>query len=102
MDRVGASYERTIKSIVDRLGANPIAMQLPIGSEAAFKGAVDLLTMQAVIWEDDLGKDPKIVPIPGELKQGAQEARRNGGKIAELDDHLTVRYLEGAEIAWTN
>jgi elongation factor G len=100
MDRVGASYDRTIKSIVDRLGANPIAMQLPIGSEAAFKGAVDLLTMQAVIWDDDLGKDPKIVPIPGELQQAAQEARHAMvEKIAELDDHLTVRYLEGAEIA---
>ena len=59
MDRIGASYERTIQSIIDRLGANPIALQLPIGVEAGFKGAVDLLTMKGVVWEDDLGKEPK-------------------------------------------
>ena len=58
MDRVGASYERTIESINHRLGANPIPMQMPIGLEAAFQGVVDLLTMKAVFWEDDLGKDP--------------------------------------------
>src|SRR5216683_1396886 len=64
MDRVGASYERTIQTIMDRLGANPIPMQLPIGVEANFKGVVDLLTMQGIIWEDDLGKEPKVVEIP--------------------------------------
>src|SRR5512143_1640205 len=75
MDRVGASYERTIETIVDRLGANPIPMHLPIGMEAGFKGAVDLLTMQAVIWEDDLGKEPKVVEIPEDLKAQSKEAR---------------------------
>jgi elongation factor G len=100
MDRVGASFERTIRSIVDRLGANPIAMHLPIGSESGFKGVIDLLIMQGVIWEDDLGKEPKIVPIPGELQKTAEEARHvMVEKIAELDDHLTVRYLEGSEIS---
>jgi elongation factor G len=100
MDRVGASLERTIQTIVDRLGANPIAMQLPIGSEAGFKGVVDLLAMQAVTWEDDLGKDPRVVPIPEELKGQAEEARHAlVEKIAELDDQLTVRYLEGGEIS---
>ncbi len=100
MDRVGASFERTIQTIIDRLGANPIAMQLPIGSEAAFKGAVDLLTMQGIIWEDDLGKEPRIIEIPADLKKTAQEARHTMiEKIAELDDHLTVKYLEGVEIS---
>jgi elongation factor G len=100
MDRIGASYERTIQSIIDRLGSNPIAMQLPIGNEANFKGAVDLLMMKGVIWEDDLGKEPKIVEVPEDLKQEADEARhRMVEKIAELDDHLTVKYLEGAEIS---
>src|SRR5512142_1562858 len=75
MDSVGASYERTIQTIVDRLGANPIAMHLPIGEEANFKGAVDLLEMKGVLWEDDLGKDPKTVEIPEELKEQAKEAR---------------------------
>lgn len=99
MDRVGASFERTIQTIVDRLGANPIAMHLPIGSEAGFKGVVDLLTMQAVIWEDDLGKEPKVIEMPADLLPAAQEARKlMVEKIAELDDHLTTRFLEGAEI----
>jgi elongation factor G len=100
MDRVGASLERTIKTIIDRLGANPIPMHLPIGSEAGFKGAVDLLTMKGVIWEDDLGKEPKLIDVPAELMTAAREARHfMVEKIAELDDHLTVRYLEGGEIS---
>ncbi len=100
MDRVGASFERTIKTIIDRLGANPIAMQLPIGSEASFKGVVDLLAMKGIIWDDDLGKDPKLIDIPSDLEKAAEEARHHMvEKIAELDDHLTVKYLEGAEIS---
>jgi elongation factor G len=100
MDRVGASYERTIQTIIDRLGANPIALQLPIGAESTFKGVVDLLEMKAVIYEDDLGKDPKVVEIPDDLKSAADEARHNMvEKIAELDDELTVKYLEGAKIS---
>jgi elongation factor G len=100
MDRVGASYERTIESIIDRLGANPIAMQLPIGFEAGFKGVVDLLTMQAIVWEDDLGKEPKIMEVPADLKKPAEEARaKMVEKIAELDDELTMKYLEAQEIS---
>jgi elongation factor G len=100
MDRVGASYERTIESIVQRLGANPIPMQVPIGFESTFKGAVDLLSMKAIIWEDDLGKEPKVVEIPADLKTQAEEARaRMVEKIAELDDDLTVKFLEAQEIS---
>jgi len=99
MDRVGASYERTIDSIKERLGANPIPMQLPIGFEATFRGAVDLLERKAVIWEDDLGKEPKIIDIPEDLKSQAEEARAfMVEKIAELDDDLTMKYLEGQQI----
>jgi elongation factor G len=99
MDRVGASYERTIDSIKDRLGANPIPMQLPIGFEAGFRGVVDLLEQKAIMWEDDLGKEPKVLEIPEDLKTQAQEARAyTVERIAELDDELTVRYLEGEEI----
>ena len=99
MDRVGASYERTIDSIKERLGANPIPMQLPIGFEATFRGAVDLLEMKAVIWGDDLGKEPKIVDVPEDLKAQAQEARAYMvERIAELDDDLTFKYLEGQDI----
>jgi elongation factor G len=100
MDRVGASYERTIDSIKERLGANPIPMQVPIGFEATFRGAIDLLEGKAVIWEDDLGKEPKLIEIPEELKAQAQEARAYMvEKIAELDDDLTLKYLEGQEIS---
>ncbi|HMS00991.1 MAG TPA: elongation factor G [Anaerolineales bacterium] len=100
MDRVGASYERTIDTIIDRLGANPIAMQIPIGFEATFKGAIDLLSMKAVIWEDDLGKEPKITEIPAEMQADAEQARaKMVEKIAELDDELTMKYLEGQEIS---
>lgn len=99
MDRVGASFERTIESIIDRLGANPIPMQIPIGFEATFKGVVDLLTMKAIIWEDDLGKDPQVIEIPADLKQQAEEARaKMVEKIAELDDELTMKFLEVQEI----
>ena len=100
MDRIGASFERTMQSIIDRLGANPIAMQIPIGAEAGFKGAVDLITMKGVIWEDDLGKEPKIIDIPDDLQKAAAEARHiMVERIAELDDQLTVKYLEAAEIS---
>jgi elongation factor G len=99
MDRVGASYERTIDSIKERLGANPIPMQLPIGFEATFRGAVDLLERKAVIWEDDLGKEPKLIDIPEDLQTQAEEARAYMvERIAELDDDLTLKYLEGQEI----
>jgi elongation factor G len=100
MDRVGASYERTIQSIKDRLGANPIPLQVPVGFEATFRGAIDLLTMKATIWEDDLGREPKVVDVPDDLKAQAEEARAHMvEKIAELDDELTLKYLEGQEIS---
>ena len=100
MDRVGASYERTIESIKDRLGANPIPMQIPIGFEATFRGVVDLLTMTAVEWSDDLGKDPKTIEIPDDLKEEAVEARKHMvEKIAELDDALIMKFLEAEEIS---
>jgi elongation factor G len=100
MDRVGASYERTIETIIDRLGANPIPMQLPIGFESTFKGAVDLLTMKAIVWEDDLGKEPLITDIPADLQKQAEEMRaKMVEKIAELDDELTMKFLEAQEIS---
>src|SRR5689334_1354974 len=99
MDRVGASYERTIESIKDRLGANAIPMQLPIGFEATFRGVVDLLEEKAILWEDDLGKDPKFIDIPDELKDEVKRTRANMvERIAELDDQLTLKYLEAQEI----
>lgn len=100
MDRVGASYERSVEMIRHRLGANPIAVQLPIGEEADFRGVVDLIDEVAIIWEDDLGKEPLRMPIPeGLVKQARSERERMVEQIAELDDDLTIQYLEGSEIA---
>ncbi len=100
MDRIGASLADTIQSIITRLGANPINMQLPIGSEQNFRGVVDLLTMEAVYWQDEMGKDMTTGPVPSELQSDAEEARaRMVEKIAELDDDLTVKFLEGEEIS---
>lgn len=99
MDRVGASYERSIESIRDRLGANPIPVQVPIGAEADFRGVVDLFTEKAIVWVDDLGKEPEITEVPDELRAQVAKAREQlVESIAELDDSLTERYLEGEEI----
>jgi elongation factor G len=100
MDRIGASYERTIETIKQRLGANPIAMQMPIGSESAFQGVIDLMAMKAVYWDDELGREPREAEIPTDLKTEAEERHHTMvERIAELDDELTVKYLEGEEIS---
>jgi elongation factor G len=100
MDRVGASYERSIESMRRRLGANPITLQLPIGFEGAFKGVVDLLTMKAIIWEDDIGRDPRETEIPADMLDQSHEMReRMVEQIAETDESLTLKYLEGEEIS---
>ncbi len=96
MDRVGASYERTIESITDRLGARPLAMQVPIGSEDTFTGVVDLLTEQAIFFEDQQGSEPRYGDIPAELVDVVGEQRLEFiERIVELDDDLTLKYLEG-------
>jgi elongation factor G len=99
LDRTGASYERTLESIKLRLGANPIAMQMPIGMESSFQGVIDLMTMKAIYWDDELGREPREAEIPTDLKIEADERRHTMvERIAELDDGLTVKYLEGKEI----
>ena len=100
MDRVGASYERAIESIRVRLGANPIAVQIPVGSEAEFQGVIDLFTEEAILWTDDMGAEPKVTDIPADLVHEVRQAREVMVEaIAELDDDLTVKYLEGEEIS---
>ena len=100
MDRIGADFKRTIGMIKERLGANPIVIQYPIGEESAFRGIVDLMTMEAFIWHDeDLGSEPTIGSLPDELCAEVEEARHAMVEaIAETDDELTMRYLEGEEI----
>jgi len=99
MDRLGASYERTIEMVRERLGANPIAVQVPIGSEGKFQGVVDLFSEKAVIWEDGLGEEPGEGVVPPDLVPVVSEMRdRMVEQIAETDDDLTLKYLEGQEI----
>jgi elongation factor G len=100
MDRVGASLERTVQMVRDRLGANPIPVQLPIGVEASFKGVVDLIEMTATLWQDDLGRDPQQVEIPVDLLASANAMRAEMiEQIAESDEELMIRYLDGAELS---
>lgn len=101
MDRTGADFVRTIDTIRDRLKANPIPIQWPIGQESAFRGIVDLLTMEAAVWsEEDLGAKAKIVPIPEEVAEEVQTARAAiMDNIIETDEDLMTRYLDGEEIS---
>jgi elongation factor G len=100
MDRIGASYEMSIDSIRQRLGANPIAMQIPIGEETSFTGVVDLLTKESITWSDDLGKDYTTGPVPVDMVDQVELARATlVERIAELDDDLTVKFLEGEELS---
>jgi elongation factor G len=99
MDRVGSLYDQSIDSITERLGANPIAVQMPIGTEAEFKGVIDLIEEQSIIWLDELGTAPEYGEIPVELKAEAAERRALMiEKIAEADEELTLQYVEGKEI----
>src|SRR5215475_13552811 len=75
MDRIGANFWRTVDMIRDRLNAVPLPVQIPIGVESGFKGFVDLIEQKGVIFTDDQGKEPKIMDIPEDLKQRANEAR---------------------------
>jgi elongation factor G len=100
MDRVGASFERTIGMIRERLGANPVAVQMPIGSESDYVGAVDLFDQKAITWADELGAEPLEQEIPADLQAQATAMRDMMiEQIAETDDVLTLQYLEGEEIA---
>lgn len=99
MDRVGASFERTVEMVRERLGANPIPVQVPIGSESKFEGVVDLFTQKAIIWDDELGLETHEDEIPANIVDHVAEMRdRMVEKIAETDDELTLLYLEGQEI----
>lgn len=99
MDRVGASFERTIQMIIDRLGASPVPLQLPIGREEAFRGVIDLFTMKALIFSDSLGAAPTVEEIPADLQEDAEQAREQMiERIAETDDELTMKFLDGEEI----
>src|SRR5260221_9221271 len=96
LDRTGADFWRCVDMIVDRLGARPVPIQIPIGSEDKFQGVVDLITMKAILYRDDLGSQIDIVEIPEGLKAEAAKHREKMIEVvAEADDTLTHKYLEG-------
>ena len=100
MDRIGADFWRTIDSIAERLGANPVAVQMPIGVESDFRGVVDLVEMQAVIYNDGDGTDRQVAEIPAGLAaEAARHHERLIEQLADFDDEIAVLYLEGQEIS---
>ena len=100
MDRVGADFHRSVATIVDRLRARPVPIQLPIGAEEKFLGVVDLVTMTARVWRDEtLGADYDEIAIPEDLKAQAREYHdKLIEAVAESDDHLFTKFVEGEPI----
>src|SRR4249919_1377703 len=98
LDRTGADFFGSVQSMVDRLGAHPVPVQLPIGQEEHFRGIVDLVEMKAVIWEDDLGTNMTVGEIPAELVEQANEYHHQLiDSVADHDDELLETYLEDEE-----
>ena len=96
MDRIGGNFFRCVDMIRERLGANPLVVNFPIGVEADFRGVVDVVEMHAIIWEDDMGKDPHIKEIPEELKAKAEELHNHLiEEVVTLDDDIMEAYMEG-------
>ncbi len=99
MDILGANFYGAVDQIRNRLGKNAICLQLPIGKEDDFKGIIDLFEMQAYIYNDDKGDDITVTAIPDDMKEQAEEYHNElVEKVAELDDELTMKYLEGEEL----
>ena len=99
MDRIGADFDRCVQTMVDRLGAHPVPIQLPIGSEADFRGLVDLVENVAVLYKDELGKEQEVGEIPAEFIEAAAAAREHLlEEVSQYDDELLELILEDKEI----
>ncbi len=99
MDRIGADFDRGVQTMVDRLGAHPVPIQLPIGVEADFRGVVDLVDNHAIIYKDDLGKEQEVTEIPAELADAARAAREHLlEEVSHYDDELVEMILEDKEV----
>ena len=100
MDKTGADFLYAVGTLEERLGANAHPVQLPIGAEDEFRGIIDLVEMKTYIYEDDLGQLPEPIEVPDEYKEQAEEYRgRLVEAVAELDEELMEKYLEGEEIS---
>src|ERR687896_110859 len=94
MDRTGADFFAAVQSMVDKLGAHTVPIQLPVGAESGFRGIVDLVEMKAIIYKDDLGQDWEVTDIPADMKEAAHQARTELIEaVAEYDDELMEDYL---------
>jgi len=99
MDRIGADFDRGVQTMIDRLGAHPVPIQLPIGAEAEFLGIIDLVANNAIIYKDDLGREQEVTEIPAELADAAAAAREHLlEELSNYDDELVELILEDAEI----
>ncbi|MFZ0040851.1 MAG: elongation factor G [Solirubrobacteraceae bacterium] len=99
MDRIGANFAQGVQTMVDRLGAHPVPIQLPIGAEADFQGIIDLVENVAVIYKDELGKEQEVVDIPADQAERAAEAREHLlEEVSQYDDELLEMILEDEEI----
>jgi elongation factor G len=99
MDRIGADFDRGVQTMIDRLGAHPVPIQLPIGAESDFRGLVDLVEMKAIIYKDELGKERDVIEIPPELVEAASAAREHLlEEVSHYDDGLVEMILEEQEI----
>ncbi|MGB2752340.1 MAG: elongation factor G [Pyrinomonadaceae bacterium] len=101
LDRAGASFDRSFQSILDRLGANAVALQVPIGIEEHFKGVVDLITMKAFVWTNEaMGANYDVTDIPADLLEVSKAQREKLVEaVSAIDDDLMMKYLEGEEIS---
>jgi elongation factor G len=99
MDRIGADFDRSVETMIDRLGANAVPVQLPIGAEADLIGIIDLIGMKAIIYNDDLGKDFDVIDIPEEHQDRAEQAREALiDAVTTFDDDLAEAYLENGDV----
>ena len=99
MDRIGADFERGVQTMVDRLGAHPVPIQLPIGAEGDFSGIVDLVENVAIIYKDELGKEQEVIEIPADMADAAAAAREHLlEEVSQYDDELLEMILEDQEI----
>jgi elongation factor G len=95
MDRIGADFDRSVETMVERLGAHPVPVQLPIGSEAEFEGIIDLIGMKAIIYKDELGKEQEITDIPAEYAERAGAAHEHLlEEVSHYDDELVEMIVE--------
>jgi elongation factor G len=100
MDRIGANFAQGVQTMIDRLGAKPIPIQLPIGAESEFQGIIDLVENHAIIYKDELGKDWEVSEIPADQVERAAEAREHMlEEVAQFDDELLEMILEDQEIS---